>query len=297
MRVAAAGLGGYNSGPAGVFHALANNKIKPDIISLTSGQIIIGSKFLNNESIEEYIEKLVDITNNFNLNKIGYFNIDPLSIADYLLNPFRNEYKNIFNSLPTKIIEHNRSDNEYKKIFDIFMNTSTGVLFNSCDMKTGIEIVYYNKNARDQIQMFEGCSENRVYVELKNFEQVKNALWLNFYTKNRENIDGVYRRSMIISELLYGIGNDKFLCALAIDGKTNKIPENMWDNYENSLMFQFTNTIDVEIISENLRRKMSKETPLNYHKICSSREWSNNNAFKETMQSFYENYEHTLKLI
>jgi hypothetical protein len=231
---ALAGLGGFNAHGAGFLTAASECHVVPDLITATSGQIVVVSDWLQGKNLEK---SLIDPN-------LAHSPLAQLAIALYG-DPgvFRPAYLQALvrwwmppgskdtpvevlldRLVPAQVYVPSRNSQDFSTIADVLNNHATvggksiGIVFNSYDLETGTSILFGNKRARELWPKTknvppatrsggprtDGATKEQE-VQPITPEAVRSALWLSLY--GFENlpqphlIDGAYGRSCIVSEL------------------------------------------------------------------------------------------------
>lgn len=113
---------------------------------------------------------------------------------------------------PARVLISNMDDEEFAAIVGTFRACDIPLFFNSFDLATGDEVVYFNPAARSLVpaagRRSMGSDNLRAYREIAGIDDIKSALWLTQYGFSGAQgphasaaIDGAYRRSIMIGEL------------------------------------------------------------------------------------------------
>jgi hypothetical protein len=263
MRVAfaLAGLGGFNAHGAGFLAAATRWNVRPDLVTATSGQILVLVDWLVGADPRTHLfppagedtplaqalilargypgvfrpaygEALVRLAR-------PYWGKDPIhALADRLL--------------PAQQYVPIRTDADFAKAAETLNGSAIGVVFNSYDPASGAGVLYGNDAARTLLPS-EKALPNRHAAELARGKQacdrryvsdvraerairpitaeaVKSALWLSLYGFNDlpgGQMDGAYHRSCIVSELH---GFDRVFVARPLaNGWVGRTPQNWFE--------------------------------------------------------------------
>lgn len=228
VAFALAGLGGFNAHGAGFLTAASRYGVVPDLVTATSGQIIVLADWLRQRDLKA---GLIDPERQNN----------PLAQVDTALfgypGVFKPAYWQIFSRwltppsasdsavdiiadrmLPAQQYVSARPDSFFIDIADTFNAAKIGVVFNAYDLKTGEGVLYGNKTAQGLLPTesalpARGVSEDVHYRGSGRNEQdilpitpqaVKSALWLSLYGFEHMpdgRMDGAYHRACLVSEL------------------------------------------------------------------------------------------------
>jgi hypothetical protein len=234
---ALAGLGGFNAHGAGFLAAARAWDIQPELVTATSGQILVLADWLR--GAEDLKASLISPSRDGNpiaqLQTIlfGYPGVFKpaysqafarfASWPDFKQNPI-----DIFADrfLPAQQYVPDRPEKYFRTVADTFNESAIGVIFNSYDLAKGTGVLYGNDAARKAMPI-EKALRNRHAAEAKgnpgehdlryvssesseaeiqpiDEDAVKSALWLSLYGFQKMpggRMDGAYHRSCIVSEL------------------------------------------------------------------------------------------------
>jgi len=231
---ALAGLGGFNAHGAGFLAAASACGAVPDLVTATSGQIVVLADWLQHKNLETL---LVDpeLEHNALAQLAIAFTGDPgvfrpayiEAIKRWWTPPQGNSLlEALFNRLlPAQLYVPTRDPADFATIARVFNNEANidghkiGVVFNAYNLKTGKAVLYGNDEARRRwpadksippaTQDVDGGSSEASSAELElqpiTAEAVESALWLSLYGFDHlpqpNLIDGVYHRACLVSEL------------------------------------------------------------------------------------------------
>jgi hypothetical protein len=233
---ALAGLGGFNAHGAGFLAAATAWDIKPELVTATSGQIIVLADWLRGGDLRA---SLISPGRNGNpvaqLQTIlfGYPGVFKPAYQEALgrfvsLPNFKESPIDILADrfLPAQQFVPDRPEACFQTVSDTLNKSGTGVVFNSYDLAKGKGVLYGNDIARKSMPLTKaiqsrhaarvnktpGDHDLRYVSEVSaeaeilpiTAEAVKSALWLSLYGfQNMPNgrMDGAYHRSCIVSEL------------------------------------------------------------------------------------------------
>jgi hypothetical protein len=239
MRVAfaLAGLGGFNAHGAGFLQAARKWNVKPELVTATSGQILVVADWLANKPdlrasviLPERDRGPLAQLRMLLLGDPGVFQpAYPQALARLASWPNFNE--NPLNIVADRLLPAQqyvpvRSEADFKDAAAKLNASEIGVVFNSYDPKTGMGFLHGNDAARDKLpreknirnasaeraEQIPGRRDQR-YVSGVSAEReihpitaeaVKSALWLSLYGFRElpgGRMDGAYHRSCILSEL------------------------------------------------------------------------------------------------
>jgi hypothetical protein len=234
---ALAGLGGFNAHGAGFLAAAKAWGIQPELVTATSGQIVVLADWLR--GADDLRASLISPSRDGNpvaqlqTMLFGYPGVFKPAYAQAfarfasLPNPGQNPI-DIFADrfLPAQQYVPDRPEKCFQTVADIFNESATGVVFNSYDLAKGTGVLYGNDAARKALPP-DKAFQNRHAAEVKqnprehdlryvsresaeaeihpiDAEAVKSALWLSLYGFQKMpggRMDGAYHRSCIVSEL------------------------------------------------------------------------------------------------
>jgi hypothetical protein len=230
LAFALAGLGGFNALGAGFLQAARDNEIEPDLVTATSGQIVVlaaylkGAKDLRQGLIDKTLED--DPFAQLRIALLGYPGVfRPAvteAVARILAPPYLGTGTDFFASrfLPAQLYEPARTTETIKELTDTFNDSHIGVLFNADDPTTGEGVLFGNDAARERI-------ETKTSIDIRPGQKsrdprvakpggkelailaitpmaIESALWLSLYGFAgipNGRMDGAYHRSCLFSEL------------------------------------------------------------------------------------------------
>jgi hypothetical protein len=234
IAFALGGLAGNNAHGAGFLQAAIDAEIEPRMISFSSGQILWVFRYLLEKKqkapnlrklLEEDIKQIAP-TRSYDVDTallllfgksdvyrpaIPEFFTDLMSNGVRFFGSILNKWPNAFvtkeflESVPGRSLVPEFPDSFFEEISKAF-NTENGVglIFNSFDPRTGIELVYHNKAAED----LQAVSESKYRKRTKYCDitpgAVRDALRLyeyGFGGDYRGHLDGAYYRQIMLSEL------------------------------------------------------------------------------------------------
>ena len=234
---ALAGLGGFNAHGAGFLAAAKAWGIQPELVTATSGQILVLADWLRGS--DDLKASLISPDRDGNpvaqlqTMLFGYPGVFkpayPQAFARLASVPnFKQSPIDFFADrfLPAQQYVPDRPEKCFQTVADIFKKSATGVVFNSYDLAKGTGVLYGNDAARQAMPPRKAL-QNRHAAEVKknpgehdmrylshetaeselhpiDAEAVKSALWLSLYGfRNMPGgrMDGAYHRSCIVSEL------------------------------------------------------------------------------------------------
>ena len=257
IAFALAGLGGFNAHGAGFLQAARDNNVIPDLVTATSGQIVVLEAYLRGET--DLKKGLVDPAiegNPLAQMKIAMFGYDgvfkpalPEAISRLFTPPYFGLGLDFLADrlLPAQIYKPSRTAETIAGIKETFNSSPVGVVFNAYDPASGIGKLYGNDAARERMETTSSVpvlpdqksadprvgkqgSEEDVIHEIDE-HAIEAALWLSLYGfagMPGGLIDGAYHRSCILSELHNF--EDIFVCRPLANGwRDNELPQNYFD--------------------------------------------------------------------
>lgn len=232
---ALAGLGGFNAHGAGFLQAARDNGYVPDLITATSGQILVLDRYLAGKDLKAGLideERERDPLAQVETALFGYPGVfrpayaeaarrllQPPAFTDSLIDMVADRW------LPAQQYVPARSDQELADVAERLNHHARiggkeiGVIFNAYDPVSGEGVLYGNDTAR---AMMKPVSRSKLPVEptadalygrqgplespIREItgDAVKAALWLSLYGFEglpKGRMDGAYHRSCILSEL------------------------------------------------------------------------------------------------
>jgi hypothetical protein len=225
---ALAGLGGFNAHGAGFLAAASKCGVMPDLVTATSGQIIVLAQWLQGNDLEKSLvipelehnpmaQLAIVLSGDPGVFRPAYPEmlerwLTPPSLKGNLVEAFINRL------LPAQLYVPTRPAADFSKIAKVFNDKDDmGIVFNAYNLKTGQAVLFGNPRAQS---LWPSEKSNKAAtrsvgelddaeVELKllpiTAEGVQSALWLSLYGFSHlpqpHLIDGAYDRSCIVSEL------------------------------------------------------------------------------------------------
>ena len=264
---ALAGLGGFNAHGAGFLAAARAEGYRADLITATSGQIVVlaaylaGAPDLKAGLIDPDVEK--DPLAQLRIALFGYQGVFKPAYEDALKRlltpPYLGFGIDFFADrfLPAELYQPTRTKATIKQIADTlnapthFVGTAAetsqiGVVFNSYDPSTGKGRLYGNHTARDLLcdkkslpvpetqrsldpRIAESDAGDTIYPITE--DAVEASLWLSLYGFSRlpyDQMDGAYHRSCIVSSL-HGF-EDVIVCRPLANGfRADRLPTNYFE--------------------------------------------------------------------
>lgn len=225
---ALAGLGGFNAHGAGFLVAAKECNVVPDLVTATSGQIVVLAAWLQNENLEQLLVD-PDLAHNPTAQLAIALQGDPgifrpayvEALRRFFTPPARHDspLETLLNRLfPAQLYKPTRPRSDFAKIADAFNASKIGIVFNAYNRKTGQSVLYGNEPARPlwdpqraipsattSVDDRRGPGPNEPTLRLIDAKAVESALWLSLYgfehLPQPDLIDGAYERSCIVSEL------------------------------------------------------------------------------------------------
>jgi hypothetical protein len=232
---ALAGLGGFNEHGAGFLTAASKCGVVPDLITATSGQIVVLTDWLQGKNLEKALiepglaknplaQLSVVLTGDPGVFKPAYQD----AIMRWWTPPRQNEspFEALLDRLvPAQLYVPSRPASEFESIADVLNNHARigdkeiGIVFNAYDVETGTAALFGNRRAHDfwpsakaisratrsagVSSRSAGAGEPR--LQPITADAVRSALWLSLYGFNQlplpHLMDGAYHRSCIVAEL------------------------------------------------------------------------------------------------
>jgi hypothetical protein len=253
---ALAGLGGFNAHGAGFLQAARDNAYEPDLVTATSGQILVLANYLSgkpdlreglidsNQTDNPFAQLQVALSGYPGVFRPAYREtlqrlVKPPAFTDSLIDIFADRL------LPAQQYAPARPDAVIEQVVEVFNASSIGVVFNAYDPSSGLGVLYGNDAARLRMdktsaiplapsqQMkdvkYAGQGKRESSVLPITVQAVKAALWLSLYGFEGlpgGQMDGAYHRSCILSEL-HSFGRVIVARPLA-NGWLNATPPRSW---------------------------------------------------------------------
>jgi hypothetical protein len=223
---ALAGLGGFNAHGAGFLSAASACGVVPDLVTATSGQIVVLADWLQHKNLEESLvspelehnamAQLAVVLNG----EQGVFRpayreaimrwwTPPTSMMDF-----------VNRLLPAQVYVPTRPAADFEKIAEVFNNCADiGIVFNAYNLSSGEAVLYGNARAmklwdtdKSIPDATSSAAARKGAVGKKELplqpitaEAVKSALWLSLYGFDHlpqpHLMDGAYHRACLVSEL------------------------------------------------------------------------------------------------
>jgi hypothetical protein len=232
---ALAGLGGLNAHGAGFLAAASECKVVPDLVTATSGQIIVLAEWLQGKDLEESLVNAKLEHNSFAQLAIA-FTGDPGIFRPAYLEAMRrwwsppssekNPFEALFDRLlPAQMYVPTRGPADFETIARALNNATggdgreIGIVFNAYNLKTGQAVLFGNDKARRlwprekriqhatpsvDVRSSRGGREELALAPIT-AQAVESALWLSLYGFDHlpqpDLMDGAYHRACLVSEL------------------------------------------------------------------------------------------------
>jgi hypothetical protein len=230
LAFALAGLGGFNAHGAGFLQAARDNEIEPDLVTATSGQIVVLAAYLKGEKnlkkglIDKELEE--DPLAQLRIALRGYPGVFEPAVSEAVARIFAPPYFgtgiDFFADrfLPAQLYKPTRTAETIIGLADTLNGSQIGVLFNAYEPTTGEGVLFGNDAARERMKtetrigiLPDQKSRDPRIAKPSGKEQgilaitpmaIEAALWLSLYgfadIPNRQ-MDGAYHRSCIVAEL------------------------------------------------------------------------------------------------
>jgi hypothetical protein len=257
LAFALAGLGGFNAHGAGFLQAARNNGVEPDLVTATSGQIVVVAAYLSGEP--DMRKGLIDVSlehDPFAQLRIALFGLpgtfEPAlgeAIERLLKPPYFGTSIDYFADclLPAQLYKPTRNMQILESLADTLNASPVGVLFNTYNPSLGTGFLYGNDAARDRVMTAPSLDvlhdqksrDPRLSkpggkeqgIQPITVEAIKSALWLSFYGfagLHGGQMDGAYMRSCIVSEL-HNFDQLIICRPLANGWQRDKLPKSVFD--------------------------------------------------------------------
>ena len=207
LAFALAGLGGFNAHGAGFLQAARDNEIEPDLVTATSGQIVVlaaylkGAKDLKKGLIDKALED--NPLAQLQIALLGYPGVFEPAVAEavarILTPPYLGMGIDFFTNrfLPAQLYKPTRTAETIKELADTFNDSNIGVVFNAYNPTTGEGVLFGNDAARERMRtetsisiLSDQKSRDPRIAKRSGKEQailsitpmaIESALWLSFY--------------------------------------------------------------------------------------------------------------------
>jgi hypothetical protein len=226
---ALAGLGGFNAHGAGFLTAARDCKVKPRLITATSGQIVVLADWLEGKDLKKALINPELEHNTVAQLQVALYGDTGVFKPAYVqalarwwrFPPFHEPaLESLLDRVaPAEVYVPTRPSEDYQAIARVFNETSDmGIVFNAYNFKTGEAVLYGNAKAQDNWPQQKniqnatpaaGIRKGSAHAELAlqpiTAKAVQSALWLSLYGFDNlpqpALIDGAYLRACIVSEL------------------------------------------------------------------------------------------------
>jgi hypothetical protein len=227
---ALAGLGGFNAHGAGFLTAARDCGVKPALITVTSGQIVVLADWLQHKDLKK---ELIDpaLEHNTIAQLAVAFAGDPGVFQPAWLQAIRRWWTpspekekplaSLFDRLlPAQIYVPTRKPADFAKIAQVFNACKDmGIVFNAYNFTTGEAVLFGNKRADELWEKSKAIKDATPSAGIRQGapkgkelglrkitpEAVQSALWLSLYgfehPPQPDLMDGAYLRACIVSEL------------------------------------------------------------------------------------------------
>ncbi|GLH80473.1 hypothetical protein SSBR45G_53820 [Bradyrhizobium sp. SSBR45G] len=264
MRVAfaLAGLGGLNAHGAGFLDTARAWGVTPDLVTATSGQILVLSAWLQGRDLRDQLissDRVTDPASQLRTLLLGYPGVFRPAYAESLARfaawpDWRDGPFNVLADrlLPAQQYVPVRSEADFMQAAETLNGTTIGVVFNTYDPEAGTGYMYGNDAARALLPSEKSVRNDHgtkarqsaakrdlryasdVQAERTIHpitpEAIKAALWLSLYGFSKlpdGQMDGAYHRASIISELH---GFDRIFAVRPLaNGWQGKAPQNWFE--------------------------------------------------------------------
>jgi hypothetical protein len=281
---ALAGLGGFNAHGAGFLAAATKCGVVPDMVTATSGQIVVLAEWLRGEDMEKSLV-LPQLAHNTLAQMSVMFSGDPgvfrpayrESLARWFTPPSPGRhplYAFYDRLLPAQIYVPTRADADFVAMADVFNNQARvdghdiGIVFNAYDLEKGEAILYGNDKARgmwdEQRSIPQGTKSAGRHHGKSDTEEIglqpitpqaiEAALWLSLYgfehLPQPHRMDGAYFRSCIVSELHKF--DRIFIARPLAQGWRGKFPSNWFDvqDWQTEMWFSVGYKAEVDALNQ-----------------------------------------------
>ena len=233
IAFALAGLGGFNAHGAGFLTAATECGVVPDIVTATSGQILVVAEWLRGTPLRSYIvdqRRENDPLAQGQTALLGLPHVFRPAYAETLLRFWTPPDPNdslvsilADRFLPAQGYVPDRTDAFFAATADTLNRAeiggqAVGILFNAYELESGTGILYGNERARELLPHKSNLAPTTPSADIRAWasrpagelvrpitaEAVKAALWLSLYGFDGlpgGQMDGAYHRSCLVSEL------------------------------------------------------------------------------------------------
>lgn len=281
---ALAGLGGFNAHGAGFLSAASKCGIVPDLVTASSGQIMVLSEWLQGKDLEASLvdpELAHDPMAQLSILFTGYPDVfrpaylETLGRWATLPSPKDKPLEALFNRLmPAQVYVPTRSAATFAAMADVFNSgpkrdgREIGIVFNAYDLRTGEAALYGNDKARKlwpgqrsvphatkSVARHHGKSDQEeIDLQPITAEAIQSALWLSLYGFDRlpqpHLIDGAYFRACIVSEL--HMFDRIFVARPLAQGWLGKAPRNYFEvqDWQTEMWFSVGYKAEVDALNQ-----------------------------------------------
>jgi hypothetical protein len=210
IAFALAGLGGFNAHGAGFLTAANTYDIKPDLVTATSGQIIVLAEWLAKTDLKTFLidrDRLPGVLGTITTALFGVHGVFRPAIPEYWGRWGRLQTSPLAKLLPAEELVPLRSPEDLARIARLLNDAPFGVVFNAYDFEKGEPALFGNARAADLLKPILLKAERK--GRKKTFEPITRdavtaALWLSLYGFERLPgglMDGAYNRPCLVREL------------------------------------------------------------------------------------------------
>ena len=302
IAFALAGLGGFNAHGAGFLTAAGKLGITPDLVTATSGQIIVLGEWLRGTDLETLL-----VDPNRSSGVLGTV-MTAFSGDRGIFRPAVSEYwqrwmtvPKSWAELPARLLPAEqyvplRSKAYLGEIAALLEGAKFGVVFNAYDLDEGEGVLFGNAIAKTLLK--------DVQLLQITEEAIESALWLSLYGFNglpNGRMDGAYFRPCVIAELQ---DFDKVFAVRPLaQGWVGKTPQSWFDVQDWQTEMWFSAGYKAEVAEMKRINKLIEDGSLkdpDYKKIelievCTNRPAGYFNFFTERPEVFKEAYDEAMK--
>jgi len=223
---ALAGLGGFNAHGAGFLAAASKCGVVPDLVTATSGQIVVLADWLQHKNLEESLVS-PELEHNAMAQLAVLLNGEQGVFRPAYREAFARWWtpptsiKDWFNRLlPAQVYVPTRDAADFATIAQVFNDCrDIGIVFNAYNLSSGEGVLYGNARAKELWDTEKSIPDatqsagagkaaggaKEAPLERITPEAVKSALWLSLYgfehLPQPHLIDGAYHRACLVSEI------------------------------------------------------------------------------------------------
>jgi hypothetical protein len=202
IAFALAGLGGFNAHGAGFLKAARDARVNPELVTATSGQIIVLAEWLRGTDLETLL-----VNRNQPPGLLGLLQV-AMTGEQGVFRPAMREYWSRWLTPPTSLTEMwermlpaqqcvpTRSKDYFQTVSKVLNSAPFGVVFNAYNLAAGNGVLFGNEKARRLLK----DDPLRPITP----DSVEAALWLSLYGFEHlpeRMMDGAYHRPCVIAEL------------------------------------------------------------------------------------------------